>query len=964
MRRSLFPKKATKLPKQDLLKQTLQRQKEKTAKDLLTSIAERINILEEQETIEELRREIQDTDFLTEEEDPIFSSSAAAKITDEHIQDLDALPRTIANIEKQEGPQGPKGEKGDTGERGEKGDQGIQGERGDPGVQGIQGTRGLIGPRGEKGETGERGPVGPRGLQGEPGMTDMAILETLSLGAVHAHEQKYPHDLIHDPSFIGSFRVDEKTIGEGKFLTWDKIKKEFVFAPTPSGPWGASGPAGPAGAAGAQGPAGPNNITTSTTTNLTGYLYGNGSTITAITSIDHGTLSGLSDDDHMQYALLAGRALGQTLKGGTASGGHLTLQSTANATRGEVRIVDDLRIGTGVTGKDYIVTFDGETSDIFMKWKEGEQILEFSALGALGDAGQQINVTFGALSPVLEFALASSVQAGFGISGVGLAAGFIEGRGGGFGNLGIVKTDTNLLEGDAMGLINFIGIDQHNLSIGASIYAVATDDWSATSAPAGMVIAVSPIGERDIAYNAIVIKEDANVGFGTAIGLPVTPVHIDKGGSTESAIKFTAGSTTGQTITDGFDIGIKANGDAQIKEWDSDLYINMSGTDRARFYQNGRIWFHEETFVGVFGAVVTNAEDFAGGGYAVGVEFQTSYTPATDTGDLGVGAFFVVGSQPTSAAQSSGGLAGAFMHASNNSDNAWPGAFGIGMTAEHAGSGTIDQLIGVYCVVSTTDGFTPGTVGAAMGGLFEVENAGDGDITVAIGCSYREPFNTGAGTIESRTALDVNGTITLEHQDIPSAASITDMSLDSSNIFIIGTTATTLHGIHADDFEKIIKITNKTNTTVTIAHESATESTSANRITSPTGTNIVIGANESALLHYDLTNSRWFLLMWTGAMSQTIRRTTVADANYTVLLTDYLIAYTSLTAGRTVTLPAPSAATANQVFVIKDETGNAGSSNITIQGASGNIDGAASKAINTNYGSIKVYHNGTNYFTK
>lgn len=51
---------------------------------------------------------------------------------------------------------------------------------------------------------------------------------------------------------------------------------------------------------------------------------------------DHGGMDGLTDDDHTQYALLAGRAGGQEIIGGTASGNDLRLQSTSNATRGEV----------------------------------------------------------------------------------------------------------------------------------------------------------------------------------------------------------------------------------------------------------------------------------------------------------------------------------------------------------------------------------------------------------------------------------------------------------------------------------------------------------------------------------------------------------------------------------------------------------------------------------------------------
>jgi hypothetical protein len=63
------------------------------------------------------------------------------------------------------------------------------------------------------------------------------------------------------------------------------------------------------------------------------------------TEIDHGELSGLADDDHAQYALLAGRAGGQSLTGGTAASENLTLASTTNATKGFVVFADALRPG-------------------------------------------------------------------------------------------------------------------------------------------------------------------------------------------------------------------------------------------------------------------------------------------------------------------------------------------------------------------------------------------------------------------------------------------------------------------------------------------------------------------------------------------------------------------------------------------------------------------------------------------
>lgn len=57
--------------------------------------------------------------------------------------------------------------------------------------------------------------------------------------------------------------------------------------------------------------------------------------------IDHGTLTGILDDDHTQYMLLAGRAGGQTLLGGINANDDLVLGSTANATKGLVLTQDD-----------------------------------------------------------------------------------------------------------------------------------------------------------------------------------------------------------------------------------------------------------------------------------------------------------------------------------------------------------------------------------------------------------------------------------------------------------------------------------------------------------------------------------------------------------------------------------------------------------------------------------------------
>jgi len=76
---------------------------------------------------------------------------------------------------------------------------------------------------------------------------------------------------------------------------------------------------------------------------------------------DHDLLAGLGDDDHSQYALLAGRFGGQVLKGGTGAGDSLTLHTTSNAFKGSYIFIDQpdgvLRTSTGfLTSADVNLT--------------------------------------------------------------------------------------------------------------------------------------------------------------------------------------------------------------------------------------------------------------------------------------------------------------------------------------------------------------------------------------------------------------------------------------------------------------------------------------------------------------------------------------------------------------------------------------------------------------------------------
>lgn len=98
-----------------------------------------------------------------------------------------------------------------------------------------------------------------------------------------------------------------------------------------------------------------------------------------------------------------------------------------------------------------------------------------------------------------------------------------------------------------------------------------------------------------------------------------------------------------------------------------------------------------------------------------------------------------------------------------------------------------------------------------------------------------------------------------------------------------------------------------------------------------------------------------------NTLSGRVRKvTTHASASaYTLLISDEVLAVTTTSAVGQVNLPA--APTTGQSFRIKDAVGNATTNNITVSGNGKNIDGTATKVINTNYGSYDLCYNGTQW---
>ena len=96
-----------------------------------------------------------------------------------------------------------------------------------------------------------------------------------------------------------------------------------------------------------------------------------------------------------------------------------------------------------------------------------------------------------------------------------------------------------------------------------------------------------------------------------------------------------------------------------------------------------------------------------------------------------------------------------------------------------------------------------------------------------------------------------------------------------------------------------------------------------------------------------------------NTLSGRVAKTTSPGAYpYTALSTDHVI-FVDTSIARTINLMASPET--GRTYRIKDSTGNAAAANITITPAAGNIDGAASYKIATNYGSVDLVYNGTQW---
>ena len=128
-------------------------------------------------------------------------------------------------------------------------------------------------------------------------------------------------------------------------------------------------------------------------------------------------------------------------------------------------------------------------------------------------------------------------------------------------------------------------------------YGVQISNEHTGTASTNIGLQVSASGATN---NYGLLVNNGNVGIG--ITTPASALHIDRGTATNSYLQFTAGGTTSQTASDGFDIGVDANGVAIINQQENlALQLMTNNTTRLTIAAGGEATFSGNvTGVGFF----------------------------------------------------------------------------------------------------------------------------------------------------------------------------------------------------------------------------------------------------------------------------------------------------------------------------------------------------------------------------
>ncbi|MGZ3802533.1 MAG: tail fiber domain-containing protein, partial [Bdellovibrio sp.] len=315
---------------------------------------------------------------------------------------------------------------------------------------------------------------------------------------------------------------------------------------------------------------------TSLSTPVSGILTSTGGSVP--------TWSSISSDTFTQYALLTGRSGGQTLNGGAAASNNLTLDSTLNATKGNVLINPsggNIGIGTTNPNNSLVVMANSGTDPINSSvGTNGITVNTYeNATGSVGSNFRNFSARGTFSSPA---ALLSGDTLGSWNS-----SGYWTG-----------KTNAQFVSGDSR----------------ANITMIATENWSSSAHNGSAITFTTTTNGSPSSGERMRIDNTGNVGIGT--GLPSSKLEIYETSNIGSILNIsTPGTGTNQqsylglvTKADGSTLGTATN-----KGWFVGARGNSFGSailqnDFDLSYWNGAAWtdvFSADSITGYVGIGTT-----------------------------------------------------------------------------------------------------------------------------------------------------------------------------------------------------------------------------------------------------------------------------------------------------------------------------------------------------------------------
>lgn len=113
-----------------------------------------------------------------------------------------------------------------------------------------------------------------------------------------------------------------------------------------------------------------------------------------------------------------------------------------------------------------------------------------------------------------------------------------------------------------------------------------------------------------------------------------------------------------------------------------------------------------------------------------------------------------------------------------------------------------------------------------------------------------------------------------------------------------------------------------------------------------------------------LQNGTWNNVYTQSSLGFSLKRTAIGDIAYQILSTDMIVAITAITAARIITLPPIATTTPGQIFIVKKEANSASVATVQPTGGDGStIDGNPTITLAAAYAVVRLYSNGTNWFS-